>query len=296
MRTEDNPRGRLIEALLSLTFVAHPYRTPDDRLAERRREGGRETCLEFFRTYYVPNNVVISIAGDFDADDAIARIRKHYGGLGARRRAAAQPDRGAARSTASGARSCTLPVRAPLVGAAWHAPKSGPPRRPGPRRALRDPLRRPHQPAAAQARLRSAGGAVRLRRLLGARARRALLRGRRACGPARTPSASRRCCSPRSSGCGEAPPTRARAREGEARLRGRRCSGASAPRTPSPRGTPRSCSTFGRIRTPRRAARRGARRDRRRRAARRADLPRSRRSGPWCTCCPPPGLRRGPTR
>jgi predicted Zn-dependent peptidase len=124
MRTDDNPRGRLIEALLSLTFVAHPYRTPTIGWASDVEQVGVETCLEFFRSYYVPNNVVISIAGDFDADEAIARIRRHYAGW---ERASDPPRNPTREPPQTGERRAVvhLPVRAPLVGAAWHAPPSG---------------------------------------------------------------------------------------------------------------------------------------------------------------------------
>ena len=126
MRTEDNPNGRLIEALLSLTFVAHPYRTPTIGWQSDVEKVDVATCLEFFRAYYVPNNVVISIAGDFDAEDALARIRRHYGswqrGEEPPRNPTEEPEqRGERRGVVH------LPVRSPLVGAAWHAPKAGHP-------------------------------------------------------------------------------------------------------------------------------------------------------------------------
>ena len=126
MRTDDSPRGRMLEALLSLTFVAHPYRTPTIGWTSDVEQVGVDPCLEFFRTYYVPNNVVISIAGDFDADDAIARIRKHYGGW---RRGGEPPRNPTKEPPQNGERRADvhLPVRAPLVGAAWHAPASGHP-------------------------------------------------------------------------------------------------------------------------------------------------------------------------
>jgi zinc protease len=126
MRTEDNPRGRMIEALLSLTFTAHPYRTPTIGWQSDVEKVGVEPCLDFFRSYYVPNNVVISIAGDFDEDDAIARIRKHYSGW----KRAADPQRNPTVEPAQdGERRAIVhvPVRAPLVGVAWHAPKTGHP-------------------------------------------------------------------------------------------------------------------------------------------------------------------------
>ncbi|HVH04810.1 MAG TPA: pitrilysin family protein [Myxococcota bacterium] len=126
MRTEDNPRGRMIEALLSLTFTAHPYRTPTIGWQSDVEKVDVDTCLEFFHHYYVPNNVVISIAGDFDQDDAIARIRKHYAGW---ERGAEPPRNPTVEPPQDGERRAIVhvPVRAPLVGVAWHAPKSGSP-------------------------------------------------------------------------------------------------------------------------------------------------------------------------
>ena len=126
MRTQDNPRGRMIEALLSLTFVAHPYRTPTIGWQSDVEKVGVDACLDFFRSYYVPNNVVISIAGDFDADDAIARIREHYSGWP---RGPEPPRSPTVEPEQDGERRATVhvPVRAPLVGVAWHAPASGSP-------------------------------------------------------------------------------------------------------------------------------------------------------------------------
>jgi zinc protease len=126
MRTQDNPRGRMIEALLALTFTAHPYRTPTIGWESDVEKVGVGPCLDFFHGYYVPNNVVISIAGDFDADAAIALIRKHYAGW----ERAPDPQRSpTVEPPQDGERRAIVhvPVRAPLVGVAWHAPKSGDP-------------------------------------------------------------------------------------------------------------------------------------------------------------------------
>lgn len=126
MRTEDNPRGKMIEALLSITFLAHPYRWPTIGWQSDVEKVGVEPCLEFFRAYYVPNNVVISIAGDFDAADAIGRIEKQYH---AWKRAPDPPRNPTEEPEQDGERRAVVevPVRAPLVGAAWHAPKTGDP-------------------------------------------------------------------------------------------------------------------------------------------------------------------------
>jgi hypothetical protein len=36
---------------------------------------------EFFATYYAPNNAVLTLAGDFEAESALAAIQRHFGPL-----------------------------------------------------------------------------------------------------------------------------------------------------------------------------------------------------------------------
>jgi len=126
MRSEDNPQGRLIEALLALSFTAHPYRTPTIGWKSDVEKVDAATCRDFFQRYYVPNNIVISIAGDFDEDAAIARLRERMGPMP---RAADPPRNPTEEPRQRGERRAVVhvPVRSPLVGAAWHAPAAGHP-------------------------------------------------------------------------------------------------------------------------------------------------------------------------
>jgi predicted Zn-dependent peptidase len=124
LRTEDSPRGRAFEALLALTFQAHPYRAPTIGWRSDVEKVGVEDCLDFFGTFYAPNNLVVSIAGDFDADEAIARIERHMGSLDPAeeipRNPTAEPEQdGERRSTVY------FDVRSPLLAMAWHAPPAG---------------------------------------------------------------------------------------------------------------------------------------------------------------------------
>ncbi len=43
-----------------------------------------EAVQEFFDTYYAPNNAVLSISGDFNADEAMQLVEKHFGEIPAR--------------------------------------------------------------------------------------------------------------------------------------------------------------------------------------------------------------------
>ena len=125
-RTEDNPQGRLVEALIALSFIAHPYRRPTVGWMSDVEKVQVEQCLEFFDAYYVPGNIVLSIAGDFDEEATLAAIRRHFGRLPAapdppRSPTVEPPQQGERRALAH------ANVRGPLLGAAWHAPASGHP-------------------------------------------------------------------------------------------------------------------------------------------------------------------------
>jgi len=126
LRTEDNPEGRLFEALLALTFVAHPYRWPVIGWRSDVEAVTVEACQRFFRTYYSPNNIVLVLVGNFDADNALRHVERVFGPLEPakeipRNPTTEPPQHGERRSTV------LFDVRSPTVAAAWHAPAAGHP-------------------------------------------------------------------------------------------------------------------------------------------------------------------------
>ncbi|MBW2362283.1 MAG: insulinase family protein [Deltaproteobacteria bacterium] len=123
MRTEDRPMGRGIEALLALTFQAHPYRWPIIGWRSDIAKATVEVCQEFFDTYYAPNNMILAIAGDFDAASALATIERTFGRL----EPSTVPRSPTEEPVQQGARRSVVhfEARAPLLLAAWHAPPSG---------------------------------------------------------------------------------------------------------------------------------------------------------------------------
>lgn len=126
MRTEDQPDGRAFEAMLALAFQAHPYRVPTIGWRSDVEAVTVEACREFFHTYYAPNNLVVAIAGSFDAADALARIREHFGPL---ERVEPIPRSPTKEPEQRGERRAIVhfDVRSPLFAAVWHAPKMGHP-------------------------------------------------------------------------------------------------------------------------------------------------------------------------
>jgi zinc protease len=79
-RVENQPYGRAGERLHELLYPAdHPYHWPVIGYMEDIAAATLEDVQTFFRTYYTPNNAVLTVAGDIDPDDALAKIDRYFG-------------------------------------------------------------------------------------------------------------------------------------------------------------------------------------------------------------------------
>ncbi len=81
MRVESSPQGRLVEALLSTAFAAHPYKTGPGGWASDIDNFRLSEAVKFYKTYYVPANITIGIAGDVDPKEARRLAVKYFGAI-----------------------------------------------------------------------------------------------------------------------------------------------------------------------------------------------------------------------
>ena len=81
MRVDSSPQGKLMEALTATAFEAHPYRRPPGGWASDIQSLRVSDAEQFFKTYYVPANITIGIAGDVDPRQARALAGKYFGRL-----------------------------------------------------------------------------------------------------------------------------------------------------------------------------------------------------------------------
>ncbi len=73
---------RVNETMFAALFPHHPYGTQTTLgTQEHLKNPSMRNILNFVKTYYVPNNMCIAMAGDFDPDEAIKIIDKHFGGM-----------------------------------------------------------------------------------------------------------------------------------------------------------------------------------------------------------------------
>jgi zinc protease len=75
---ENSPFFRLSEAVQAAAFKVHPYHHEviGDMVDLKSIE--RDDLYQHYRNYYIPNNAVLSIAGSFETDNMLKRIRDLY--------------------------------------------------------------------------------------------------------------------------------------------------------------------------------------------------------------------------
>jgi predicted Zn-dependent peptidase len=81
MSVDSSPQGRLFEQFLASAFVAHPYRRPVVGWPSDLRAISATDAIQFFRKYYVPANMVVTVVGDVKASEALPIIERYFGRL-----------------------------------------------------------------------------------------------------------------------------------------------------------------------------------------------------------------------
>jgi zinc protease len=79
MRVENQPYGRLSEIIYDHAFTTHPYKHPTIGSMADLEAASIADVREFHRTFYVPENATITIAGDFDPAQAIQMVEQYFG-------------------------------------------------------------------------------------------------------------------------------------------------------------------------------------------------------------------------
>jgi zinc protease len=79
-RIDNQPYGRAFERLHELLYPeGHPYRWPVIGYTEDIEAADLEDVRTFFRRHYVPDNAVLTLAGDFDPETARGLVERYFG-------------------------------------------------------------------------------------------------------------------------------------------------------------------------------------------------------------------------
>jgi predicted Zn-dependent peptidase len=75
----NQPYGRIWEETFKLAYSVHPYKWMPIGSAQYIDKASLSEFMDFYSTYYVPQNAVLVIAGDIDIDQAKELIEKYFG-------------------------------------------------------------------------------------------------------------------------------------------------------------------------------------------------------------------------
>ncbi len=123
LRVDNEIGGLMDEELSSLLWKAHPYRWPVIGWMKDIENIKREDCLEYFRTFYAPNNATLYLSGDFEPQKALALIQKYYRGI---KPGPSLPPVLDAEPDQKGERRAEVrhPAQAPTLMIAWRGPQA----------------------------------------------------------------------------------------------------------------------------------------------------------------------------
>ncbi len=68
-RIDNQPYGSILTEILKRAYKEHPYRWAPIGSMEHLNAARLNEFIDFYKTFYVPDNCVLSIAGDIDIDD-----------------------------------------------------------------------------------------------------------------------------------------------------------------------------------------------------------------------------------
>ena len=77
-RIDNQPYGHVIEQVFNRLFTLHPYRWQPIGSMEHLDAAKLEEFRAFFKKYYVPNNAVLTIAGDIDLENTKQLVAAYF--------------------------------------------------------------------------------------------------------------------------------------------------------------------------------------------------------------------------
>jgi zinc protease len=79
MRVANNPDARLTEQIMASLYLNHPYGRPVIGWRQEIEKLDREDALAFYKRFYAPNNAILVIAGDVEANDIRPLVERTFG-------------------------------------------------------------------------------------------------------------------------------------------------------------------------------------------------------------------------
>lgn len=80
-RYENQPYGGILIEVLKRAYTKHPYQWPTIGFMEDLNAASEADYRKFYKTFYVPNNATLVVAGDIDPKRTLQLVEAYFGGI-----------------------------------------------------------------------------------------------------------------------------------------------------------------------------------------------------------------------
>lgn len=80
-RVDNQPYGSILAEIAKRAYKEHPYRWTTIGSLEHLNSASLNEFMQFYETFYIPENATISIAGDIQIEEAKAMVKKYFAGI-----------------------------------------------------------------------------------------------------------------------------------------------------------------------------------------------------------------------
>ena len=126
-RYENTPYGRLLEQIFKNAYTVHPYQWTPIGEAQYIDQATLPEFIDFYKTFYVPNNATLSIGGDINIAQTKAWVEKYFGTIPRGTKPIPRPTVKEPAQTAEKRVTFYDKVQLPAVVFAYHTPEQGTP-------------------------------------------------------------------------------------------------------------------------------------------------------------------------
>ncbi|MBA9076160.1 M16 family metallopeptidase [Rufibacter quisquiliarum] len=124
-RIDNQPYGTLLENTFATAFEVHPYRWVPIGSAQYIDKASLREFMDFYKTFYVPNNATLTIAGDLDVEQTKKLVEQYFAPIPKGTIPIIRPSVEEPKQVEEGRKVVFDNIQLPAVVQAYHIPKQG---------------------------------------------------------------------------------------------------------------------------------------------------------------------------
>ncbi|MRT93058.1 pitrilysin family protein [Ancylomarina sp. 16SWW S1-10-2] len=122
---DNKPYGKILPETMAHAYTKHPYRWIPIGNEEHIRNAKTEDFVKFYKEFYVPNNAVLTICGDFKKDEAKKLVSDYFAAIPKRTEEIYRPNIVEPKKTAEVRDTVYDNIQLPAIIQAYHIPAMG---------------------------------------------------------------------------------------------------------------------------------------------------------------------------